>query len=204
VRILLSNLDTPRLENLFLSHNNIHYPLLASGGAASDGGSDDEANDFSQSPSSDKATGIGLRKLLKRSSPPLRILNMDFSDMRTKDFQYVFDRLPCLEDFVIVGSDMSDKVVNLLRPVSCPDAETPSYVRLPRLRKLGLLNCLRMTGDTIVGAIQERVAWTDLHTPVWTLVEVDVASCSGFHRAHLSQLQQSLGNRLGERGSNQT
>jgi len=118
--------------------------------------------------------------------------------MRTKDFRYVFDRLPCLEDFVIVGSDMSDKVVNLLRPVACPDAETPSYVRLPHLRRLGLLNCLRMTGDAIVQAIQDRVAWTDVHTPAWTLVDVDVASCSGVNQSHRSQLQQSLGNRFHE------
>lgn len=197
VRILLSNLDASRLQNLILSHINVSYPLLTSG-TASEGGSDDEANDFSESPSSDKATGMGLRKLLKRSSPPLRMLNMDFSDMRTKDFQYVFDRLSCLEDFVIVGSDMSDKVVNLLRPISFPDAEASLYIRLPRLRKLGLINCSRMTGGAIVRAIRDRVAWSDFHTPLWTLVEVDVASCSGVSPAHRLELQQFLGNRLRE------
>lgn len=197
VRILLSNLDTPRLENLILADLNVSYPLLASG-ATEEGASDDEANDFSQSPSSDKATGMGLRKLLKRSSPPLRMLNMDLSDMRTKDFQYVFDRLSCLEDFVIVGSDMSNRVVNLLRPVSSLDATAPSYVRLPHLRKLGLMHCLRMTGDAIVHAIRDRAAWTDFHTPLWTLVEVDVTSCSGIEVAHRSKLRQILGSRLRE------
>ncbi|KAF5315143.1 hypothetical protein D9619_007239 [Psilocybe cf. subviscida] len=197
VRILLCNLDAPRLANLVLTQLNISYPLLPSS-AGSEGESDDEAKDFSLSPSSDKATGMGLRKLLKRSSPPLRMLNMDFSDMRTKDFQYVFDRLPCLEDFVIVGSDMSDKVVNLLRPVSAPNTDAPLYVRLPHLRKLGLVNCLRMTGNAIVRAIRDRVTWTDLHTPSWTLVEVDVTNCSGVDTTHRSELQRFLGNRYNE------
>ncbi|TFY73216.1 hypothetical protein EWM64_g10796, partial [Hericium alpestre] len=55
-----------------------------------EGDSDDEWPDFSQSPYSDHATGMGVRSLLRRSNPPLRVLEMDYADMRTKDFRWLF------------------------------------------------------------------------------------------------------------------
>lgn len=92
-----------------------------------DGDSDDENQDFSQSPWSDHATGMGLRSLIRRSNPPLQVLAMDYADMRTKDFEWCFDRMDSLLEFRIVASDMSDKVIAMLAPY----AEQPSLPASP-------------------------------------------------------------------------
>src|ERR1700683_1780689 len=71
--------------------------------------------------------GMGLRKLITRSNPPLEVLDMDLSDMRSKDFTWCFDRLSTLRRFRITGSDMSDRVIDLFKPVFLPrcDGVTP-------------------------------------------------------------------------------
>ncbi|KAJ3480686.1 hypothetical protein NLI96_g8171 [Meripilus lineatus] len=119
VRTVLSHIDAPQLKELILEHTNMEfepsnvaeYPY-----GTEDGDSDDEAQDFSQSPWSDHATGMGLRSLIRRSNPPLEILAMDYADMRTKDFLWCFDRLPNLKEFRIVASDMSDGVMAMFAP----------------------------------------------------------------------------------------
>ena len=165
-----------------------------------EGDSEDEAHDYSQSPSSDRATGMGLRRLITRCNPPIKLLEMDFCDMRTKDFEYVFNRLPLLEDFHIVASDMSDKVINLLRPV-CPapgstSTSTSTCVRLPCLRYLKLVNCQRLTGEAILKALVERVVWTEAVCPENTLAEVTILGCQGFTTWDRHVLSLSLGRRL--------
>jgi len=193
VRALLSSLDTPRLENLFLSHTNVDFQLL--GEHHNEGDSEDEARDFSQSPWSDQATGMGLRKLINRSNPPIRILEMDFCDMRTKDFRYAFDRLPLLEDFHIVASDMSDKVIGLLRPVQSQHGPE-MLLRLPRLRKLRLTNCQRLSGKAIVDSLTKRIEWSDATCQDYTLVDVSISECAGFSQWDRHLLSTVLGNRL--------
>jgi len=191
-RAILCSLDTPRLENLYLSHLNVDFELHEQ--HYEKGDSEDEAHDYSQSPSSDRATGMGLRKLIKRCDPPIRILEMDFCDMRTKDFIWVFDRLPLLEDFYIVASDMSNKVINLLRPIT-KDGIGMRF-RLPRLRKLRLQNCQRLSGAAIVDALTQRVQWMDETDPENTLMDVTIAGCDGFSVWDRDNLMQVLQGRL--------
>lgn len=190
-RVILSSLHAPRLESLYLGRLNVDLGLQDAGDESGD--SEDESHDYSQSPWSDHATGMGLRKLIARSKPPIKILEMDYSDMRTKDFIYVFDRLNLLEKFLIVASDMSDKVIRLLRP-SRVSGETT--IRLPRLQRLELTNCQRLTGDAIVDALEKRVAYTDKHHPTSTLINATVAECEGFTVQHGSLLARTLGSRL--------
>ncbi|KAF9013505.1 hypothetical protein BDQ17DRAFT_1321331 [Cyathus striatus] len=196
-RAILSSLHTPRLRNLYLTHLNVDFRLQ--GEYHEDGDSDDEAHDFSQSPWSDHATGMGLRKLISRSNPPIKILEMDFSDMRTKDFKYVFDRLTELQEFRIVASDMSDNVINFLRPqtdmASLGSSEKTS-LRLPHLRELRLVNCNRLTGDAIVDALLSRLAYTDAETPLDTLEDIRIVGCERFGALHQHKLTIELGERF--------
>lgn len=192
-RAFLSSLDTPRLQNLYLSHLNVDFQLY--GDHHEEGDSEDEAHDYSQSPWSDQATGMGLRKLIARCNPPIRILEMDFCDMRTKDFRYVFDRLSQLEDFHIVASDMSDKVINLLRPIETVGDMT-TRLRLPQLRKLRLTNCQRLSGKAIVKAVAARVKWADKACPDYTLVDVIIVGCEGFSPMDRQMLLMEIGNKL--------
>ncbi|KAF9468601.1 hypothetical protein BDZ94DRAFT_1304372 [Collybia nuda] len=192
-RSILSFLYVPRLTHLYLAHLNVEFMLL--GEYHEDGDSDDDAHDFSQSPWSDRATGMGLRKLIARSRPPIKLLDMDFSDMRTKDFRYVFDRLPLLEDFLIVASDMSDKVIDMLRPYRLPRPDNTKQIRLPRLRRIGLYNCQRLTGDAIVGALTARIEFTDVN-PSCSLDEVAIVACDGFSHRNGEALARQLGTRL--------
>ena len=192
-RNILSSLYTPHLTDLCLAHLNVEFPLP--GDYHEEGDSDDEAHDFSQSPWSDHATGMGLRKLLSRCHPPIRFLEMDFSDMRTKDFRHVWDRLPLLESFSIVASDMSDKVINLLKPFKLPGTDDTIRIRLPRLRHLALYNCQRLSGDVIAEALTARVQYTDALSSE-SLVEVAVVNCDGFTHQHGQMLAGELGNRL--------
>lgn len=118
VRIILSHITTPLLNELYLEHLNMEFePDIATYPYDSeDGDSDDENQDVSQSPWSDHATGMGLRSLISRSNPPLEVLAMDYADMRTKDFEWCFDRMGSLQEFRIVASDMSNKVIAMLAP----------------------------------------------------------------------------------------
>ncbi|KAF9049658.1 hypothetical protein BDZ89DRAFT_658896 [Hymenopellis radicata] len=174
-RSILSALDAPKLSELYLSLLNVDIELPTSD-AYEDGDSDDEAQDFSLSPSSDRATGMGFRKLLARCNPPIRVLEMNFSDMRTKDFRHVFKRLKSLEDFVIVASDMSDTVINLFQ--DC----------LPMLRRIELYSCHRFNGETIIDVLRTR-----RFAP---LDEVVISGCDGFSGNHAQVLFKELGNKF--------
>jgi len=197
-RSLLSSIDAPALLELHLSHLNVDFQFAGSvaepGHWWEDGDSEDEANDFSRSKFSDHATGMGLRRLLLRSNPPLRVLDMDWSDMRTKDFKFVFSRLEKLESFFIEASDMSDKVVELLRPY-VPEPDEQVRVRLPKLKSLELSNCNELSGDALLGVLSERVKLTDK----WEgemLEEVIIRGCEGFTARHDHLLRKELGQRL--------
>jgi hypothetical protein len=118
---------------------------------------------------------------------------MDFCDMRTKDFVWIFDRLLLLEDFYIVASDMSNSVINLLRPISFSTPNGLRFrLRLPRLRKLRLLNCQRLSGDVIVEALTQRVSWTDELDPENTLMDVTISGCEGFSQLDRDALSTVL------------
>jgi hypothetical protein len=120
---------------------------------------------------------------------------MDFSDMRTKDFKHIWDRLPLLESFSIVASDMSDKVINLLQPFRLSATDDIIRIRLPRLRHLALHNCQRLSGDAIVEALTARVRYTDAQ-PSQSLLEVAIVTCEGFTHQHGQLLAAELGNRF--------
>ncbi|RDX49989.1 hypothetical protein OH76DRAFT_1464119 [Lentinus brumalis] len=207
VRAILSHIDVPALEELYLEHTNVDFelrtePYVAQQDTADEGESEDEAHDFSQSPCSDHATGVGLRTLLKRSRPPLQVLHMDYADMRTKDFRWCFDHLRHLREFKIVGSDMSDRVVAMLAPCPRPTYGTADgllHVRLPCLQNLEVWHCQRVTGDAIVKALRERVELTDwLAEKGWgeTLESVAVLGCSEVLFQHGQALSETLGDRL--------
>ncbi|KAF8644537.1 hypothetical protein AX16_008413 [Volvariella volvacea WC 439] len=191
-RALLSHIDAPNLSQLYLGLLNVEFALP--GLYQEEGDSADEAQDPSQSPSSDHATGMGLRTLIHRSHPPIRVLEMDFSDMRTKDFNYMFNRLNTLEEFLIVASDMSDKVINLFRPYAVSGEES-LQVRLPHLKRLSLYNCQRLSGAAIVDALGTRVEFTD-HYMEATLGHVAIVDCERFTSHHAQMLSKTLGHRL--------
>lgn len=164
--------------------------------ALEDGDSDDEFSDYSQSPCSDHGTGMGLRSLLSHSSPPLHVLEMDYADMRTKDFAWVFSCAQSLTDFRIVASDMADRVVRML----APDAK--GTMLLPRLRSLELINCQRLSGKAIVEAVRERAHATDGYitegraADAFHLEDVAVVRCANFTNDDALELAEVLGERL--------
>ena len=191
-RAYLSCLHTPLLQYLHLAHLNVDFKL--EGDYNEPGDSEDEAGDYSLSPFSDQATGMGLRKLIQRSHPPLKVLEMDFSDMRTKDFYYIFDRMTHLEEFCIVASDMSDKVIQLLKPEFSEDGTV--HLRLPHLQILRLYNCPRLSGSAIVSALTARLTYTDNNLGSQTLSEVAIVACDGLSSTHEAQLERLLHSRL--------
>ncbi|KAI0259794.1 hypothetical protein BC834DRAFT_903999 [Gloeopeniophorella convolvens] len=165
--------------------------------ALEDGDSEDEFQDFSQSPQSDHATGMGLRSLLRRSMPPLRVLEMDYADMRTKDFAWMFSHTQSLTEFRIVASDMADRVMHMLAP------DSDGTVFLPRLKSLELINCQRLGGSAIVEAIRARVQATDgsgigarRSADALPLEDVAVVGCTNFTGHHGLELAEILGERL--------
>ncbi|KAH7913332.1 hypothetical protein BJ138DRAFT_1146223 [Hygrophoropsis aurantiaca] len=196
-RNILSHLHLPALRELHIRHTNVDFPLEPYH-YIEDGDSEDEFPDFSQSRWSDQHTGMGLRKLISRSNPPLELLDMDLSDMRTKDFRWVFDRLPDLTHFSIVGSDMSDTVVRLLAPFEETEEGLGDHqhLRLPQLSVLRLSNCQQFWGDAVVEALSRRVQYTDEMTPNSTLREVVIAGCGRFTSGNTQELSRDLGARL--------
>jgi hypothetical protein len=190
-RCVLAAIVTPALTHLELRHLNTEALLDSS--FDEDGDSDDEWQHFSQSPFSDQATGMSIRSLLA-SSPPIRYLDMNYADMRTKDFIYCFERLPELEHFSIVGSDMSDTVINLLMPVYT--LEGGIRVRLPKLTTLELSICAQLSGEAIVRSISARTRFTDASPHHASFIEVRIANCVGYNVSHAQELHQILGSRL--------
>jgi len=180
-------------ENLHPTSRSLAFGIEC---ALEDGDSDDDFSDFSQSPHSDHATGMGLRSLLSRSSPPLSVLEMDYADMRTKDFAWLFSRARSLTDFRIVATDMADRVVRML----APDAD--GTMLLPRLRSLELVNCQRLSGTAVVEAIRARARATDGHITdgrtddVFPLEDVAVVRCPNFTIYDGLELAEVLGERL--------
>ncbi|KAI0683447.1 hypothetical protein BC835DRAFT_1395036 [Cytidiella melzeri] len=224
VRAILSHIDAPDLRELYLEHTNMEFQLQHSAAFTTEleeGDSGDEAADFSQSPWSDHATGMGLRSLLRRSNPPLEVLEMDYADMRTKDFLWCFDRLNSLQEFRIVASDMSDKVVSMLAPFRIGDrprsassmfgtdgsedgtdtALTPEqpHVRMPKLSALELWNCQRLTGNAVAASLGARVRYTDQvadRNAYSKLSDVAIIGCADFLPKHAIMLSSVLGERL--------
>ena len=193
IRMILSHLAVPGLTKLYLQHLNTdavipHQPT------GEDGDSEDEAHDYSQSPSSDHATGMGLRMLQKRSNPPLRVLDMDYSDLRTKDFLFCFDRFSLLREFRIVASDMSDKVIEMLAPHDGPSGTRE--IRLPHLKELELYHCQRVTGSAMVNAFRERVSFAD-RSPIHPRMDhFSVVGCAEVLPQHNLELSAIFGSRF--------
>ena len=183
----------PAPEIFFLPSSSLPFGFEC---AFEDGDSDDEFSDYSQSPHSDHATGMGLRSLLRRSSPPLSVLEMDYADMRTKDFAWLFSRARSLTEFRIVASDMADRVVRML----APDAN--GMTLLPKLQSLELVNCQRLSGEAIVEAVRERARTTNCHIAegravnAFPLEDVAVVRCANFTADHGLELAEVLGDRL--------
>ncbi|KAG6891341.1 hypothetical protein C0992_008456 [Termitomyces sp. T32_za158] len=193
-RAILSHLDTPRLANVSLAQLNGEFEL--NGEYNEEGDSEDEAHDFSQSPSTDRAIGMGLRTLINRCDPPIQFLDMDYSDLRTKDFRFIFERLPLLQDFRIVASDMSNTVIGLLRPYSLPGDQFPR-IRLCRLRSLFLRSCNRLSGDAVFDALAARVHYTNQQLAfVEPLSNVSIITCNMVGFEHSEKLRELLGNKL--------
>jgi hypothetical protein len=151
-RILLSHLYTPSLETLRLMWLN-HGELPPDEFYDSDPMEmDEDPTEFSQSPQTDLLTGLGLRTLIRNSAPPIRFFDMDFSDMRSpKDFSWVFKHLPMLENFRIVGSDMSDKVLYAL---AGPGRDGKWLC--PLLTDLEFSRCDVITGNGVVALAKGR------------------------------------------------
>lgn len=208
VRAILSHIDAPSLRELYLEHTNMEFELRRASAyslPSEEGDSEDEAHDFSQSPWSDHATGMGLRSLMRRSCPSLEVLQMDYADMRTKDFLWCFDRLDSLQEFRIVASDMSDKVIAMLTPFHQSAATSPGeleerlHVRMPKLSALELWNCQRLTGDAVVDALGARVQYTDKvadRNAYSKLSDVAIVACTNFAPQHAERLAYTLGTRL--------
>lgn len=198
VRTFLAHIDAPRLIELYLEHTNVDFPIQYDpyAGSTDDGDSDDEANDFSQSPWSDHATGMGLRALMQRSKPQLEVLEMTYADMRTKDFLWCFEQLNALREFRIVASDMSDTVIQALAPVVSPDQ--PVRIRLPQLYTLGLWNCNRVSGDALVETLRSRVEFTDVAVKddLSTLTDIVINGCTRFRPQHALELLDVFGDRF--------
>ena len=201
VRMILSHLVVPGLTRLYLQHLNTDAIILNQP-AGEDGDSEDEAHDYSQSPSSDHATGMGLRMLQKRSNPPLRVLDMDYSDLRTKDFLFCFDNFSHLREFRIVASDMSDRVIEMLAPYDGPSGR--QKIRLPDLKELELYHCQRVTGGTIVSALRERASFVDrspFHLP---MDHVSVVGCAEVLPEHNLALSVVFGSSFHSSGMSST
>jgi len=193
IRMILSHLIVPGLARLYLQHLNTDA-IIPNQPTGEDGDSEDEAHDYSQSPSSDHATGMGLRMLQKRSNPPLRVLDMDYSDLRTKDFLFCFDNFSLLKEFRIVASDMSDRVIEMLAPYDSPSGMRE--IRLPHLKELELYHCQRVTGSAIVSALRERASFVD-RSPIHPQMDhVSVVGCAEVLPEHNLALSAIFGVRF--------
>jgi hypothetical protein len=151
-RVILSHLVTPALEVLKLSWLNRPEALIDEAYIPHPSEANEAPVEPSQSPYTDILTGAGMRLLIGRGAPPIRVLDMDFADARSpKDFLWIFERLPTLESFRIVGSDMSDKVLIAL---SCK-GERRGWL-CPRLTSLDFLRCDLITGYGVVRLAKSR------------------------------------------------
>lgn len=192
-RCILSHIRAPRLASLVLIHINSSnvFPHPIPG---EPGDSDDEAADFSRSPWTDHATGMGLRRLFADGAPELRELIMDYADLRTKDFIWLFARLARLEKFNIVASDMSDNVVRALEVAMQGEQGEEMAKRapaLPNLMRLKLSKCQKVTGDAIVRMIASRVRAAESGL-VTAFEEFSTTECLQVTELHHQDIQEVL------------
>ncbi|OCB89087.1 hypothetical protein A7U60_g3770 [Sanghuangporus baumii] len=210
-RCILTHLRAPQLQSLILIHIN-SSTMFEHPNPGEPGDSEDEAHDFSRSPWTDHATGMGLRKLFSsrngHSSGALELkeLVMDYADLRTKDFKWLFGRLPKLEKFTIVASDMSDNVMRALE-VDVPgvsinvddlngiDSNGADQWRrpsrppvLPSLTRLKFSKCQKMTGEAVVRMIRSRVLAAQRGLVV-RFEELSTTDCLQVTEAHHQQIQ---------------
>ncbi|KAF8573566.1 hypothetical protein K439DRAFT_1642895 [Ramaria rubella] len=151
-RIILAHLHTPALHTLRLAWLNRPEVLIDESYAPDPAEKNEEPTEYSQSPYTDLLTGAGVRALVRASNPPLRVLDMDFADARSpRDFVWLFGRLPTLEEFKIVGSDMSDRVLDAL----AGRGEDGTWL-CPRLVSLDFSRCDVITGKGVVELAKAR------------------------------------------------
>ncbi|KAJ3828789.1 hypothetical protein F5880DRAFT_1502862 [Lentinula raphanica] len=198
-RVMLSKLYAPALSELYLVDLNVYECDSTSLQEPDD--IEDDADDYLEwCRWSNRATGMGFRKLMAHCNPPLKTLIMSYSDMRLKDFIYVLDHLTELEDFRLTNSVMSDTFINLLEPYAAESTSKSTRpihslsVRLPRLRHLEIRECLGISGDSIVETLLQRVAFTD--QLAYTLEQVIISECDQFGVQHQDRLNRELGPRF--------
>ena len=161
-RIILSHLHTPKLNTLRLMWLNRPERLVDESYEPDSEERMEEEAEFSQSPWTDLLTGSGIRSLIRHTrlmyglAPPITVLDMDFADIRSpKDFVWVFEHLPLLEEFRIVGSDMSDKVLLALASQRKIDSGREEWL-CPCLRRLEFSRCDIITGLGIISLAKAR------------------------------------------------
>jgi len=187
-RTLLSHLCTPSLETLrliWLNHNEMPLDEFYDSDPME---VDEDPTEFSQSPQTDLLTGLGLRTLIRNSAPHIRVFDMDFSDMRSpKDFVWVFQHLPMLEYFRIVGSDMSDRVLFAL---ASPGKD--GRWLCPLLTELEFSRCDVITGKGVVAIAKGRNERNTLHGPQ-RLKRFSVDFCANVDCESIAVMQYLLG-----------
>ena len=151
-RAILAHLITPALQILRLSWLNRPEALIDESFILDPSEFSEAPTEWSQSPYTDLLTGAGIRSLIRCSTPPIRVLDMDYADARSpKDFIWMFERLPTLESFRITGSDMSDKVLNALAYKN-----NAGTWLCPRLKSLEFSRCDVITGAGVVALAKGR------------------------------------------------
>lgn len=96
---------------------------------------------------------------------------------------------------------MSNRIINLLKPVFFPpsgDVVSPRApkLRMPRLSALELYSCQQLGGEAVVDAIGSRVKYTDAMTPDSTFENFTIVDCTDFLPHHSEKLLEHLGRRL--------
>ena len=161
-RAILAHLCTPALEVLRLSWLNRPEMFIDESYVPDPSEQNEEPVEWSQSQFTDLLTGAGIRSLISCSNPPIRILDMDFADARSpKDFVWMFEHLPTLESFRIVGSDMSNKVLYALASKN----QSGKWL-CPRLTSLDFSRCDVITGKGVVALAMGRNPCVDVEGEV--------------------------------------
>jgi hypothetical protein len=122
------------------------------------------------------------------------VLDMDYSDLRTKDFLFCFDHFTLLREFRIVASDMSDRVIEMLAPHDGPNGRRE--IRLSYLKELELYHCQRVTGGAVVNALRERASFVDRSPTHPPMDRVTVVGCTEVMPEHSLALSAIFGSRF--------
>lgn len=134
----------------------------------------DDPNGFAGEP-----TRLALRRFIRESAPPLKMMELYDVDIAQDDFIYLFSRLSTLEELRLHGSEILDETLQCI---------SPPMSLLPHLTRIDFRWCGHISGVALESIVQNRFTSVMNGPSLSPITELTVINCSVVNEQNIVEI----------------